>query len=420
MFDNIDLDSFWDERSDKCAPPTDELIRSVEAELGYKLPESYIYLMKQRNGGKPKNHCFVTKDLKTLYLSQILSIGRDDYSLCGRFGSRFMINEWGYPDIGVTICHSASAGHEMFFLDYSECGRSGEPKVVYIEQEAGCRRTVLADSFEEFINGLGFLDIDSDPCTRTYFMKKTAEVYSGKLVVCKKGYEIAHCTKEVVIPEGVTVLDEEAFYEDKDIVRAVCPESLEIVGERAFSLCDELEEVILPKTMHGTLTETFSECYALRRVDIPRGITEIGEYAFGYCSELEEVTIPDTVKRIGESAFINCKSLKELYIPDSVEEINTVATIIFCDSLEKVRLPENVRFIHDDDCGYTLLMACGSLRELVVGDRSYAFYPDEVEPDEREWTDEEIKALLAIYCKGKKPYAVDDEVIERVRSQMQY
>ena len=31
--------------------PSDELIASVEQELGYKLPASYIWLMKRHNGG---------------------------------------------------------------------------------------------------------------------------------------------------------------------------------------------------------------------------------------------------------------------------------------------------------------------------------------------------------------------------------
>ena len=38
--------------------PSDELIASVEEELGYKLPASYIWLMKQHNGGIPVNTCY--------------------------------------------------------------------------------------------------------------------------------------------------------------------------------------------------------------------------------------------------------------------------------------------------------------------------------------------------------------------------
>ena len=418
MFESIDLENFWDEGSDKCEPLTNELIRFTQAELGYKLPDSYIYLMKNRNGGKPKNHCFVTKDFNTVYISHILGMSlTDPYALSGKFGSRFMIKEWGYPDTGVVICHSATRGHEAVFLDYSECGRNGEPKVVYIEQEANYRTTLLADSFEEFIKGLGCIDVEVLDTANTWFLKKCAEVYDGKLVVCKKGYEIDQCPKEVVIPDGVTVIDKEAFYKDKNIVKVVCPESVEVIGDRAFFLCEKLEEVILPKTVKDRFKEIFSECTSLKCIDIPHGVTEIGEYTFSYCSALETVTIPDTVKKIENNVFMDCRSLRELYIPDSVEVINASVNIVGCDKLERVRLPENVKFITTDDCGYTMFMDCPSLKELIVGDKSYSFYPGEIETVEVEdyLSDEDIKAMLAIWCKGEKPYAVSDDAIARVK-----
>ena len=65
-----------------------------------------------------------------------------------------MKDDWGYPDIGVAICDTPSAGHEMIFLDYRECGRQGEPKVVHIDQELDYEITLLADNFEDFIRGL--------------------------------------------------------------------------------------------------------------------------------------------------------------------------------------------------------------------------------------------------------------------------
>src|SRR5699024_6214462 len=52
------------------------------------------------------------------------------------------------------ICDCPSAGHDMIFLDYRECGAQGEPKVVHIDQECDYKITHLADCFEEFIRGL--------------------------------------------------------------------------------------------------------------------------------------------------------------------------------------------------------------------------------------------------------------------------
>lgn len=165
MFEGFDFTEFWEtsayaRETYESFPPSDELIASVEQELGYKLPDSYIWLMKQHNGGIPVNTCFPT-DTPTSWaddhvaIESIWGIGREkDYALCGRYGSQFMIDEWGYPAIGVAICDCPSAGHDMIFLDYRECGAQGEPKVIHIDQECDYKITPLADNFEDFIRGL--------------------------------------------------------------------------------------------------------------------------------------------------------------------------------------------------------------------------------------------------------------------------
>ena len=141
-------------------PPSDELIASVEEELGYKLPASYIWLMKQHNGGIPVNTCYPC-DEPTCWADDHVpspafsAIGREkSCSLCGELGSQFMIDEWEYPAIGVAICDCPSAGHDMIFLDYRACGPQGEPAVVHVDQENDYKITHLADSFEEFVRGL--------------------------------------------------------------------------------------------------------------------------------------------------------------------------------------------------------------------------------------------------------------------------
>lgn len=161
MFEGYDFSGFWDD-SDYSRmkyideTPDDKLITAVEAELGYKLPESYIWLMKQHNGGVLKKNLFYMNDDETPYVvTGILSLGwKKTYSLCGELGSQFMIDEWEYPPIGVAICDTASAGHEMVFLDYRECGRTGEPEVVWVDQESDYAIVKLADNFEAFIRGL--------------------------------------------------------------------------------------------------------------------------------------------------------------------------------------------------------------------------------------------------------------------------
>ncbi|WP_195259893.1 immunity protein Imm33 domain-containing protein [Anaerotruncus colihominis] len=164
-FEGFDLTNFWDDnwyalKEYVSDPPSDELIASVEEELGYKLPAAYIWLMKQHNGGIPVNTCYPC-DEPTCWsddhvaITGIFGIGREkSCSLCGELGSQFMIDEWEYPAIGVAICDCPSAGHDMIFLDYRACGPQGEPAVVHVDQENDYKITHLADSFEEFICGL--------------------------------------------------------------------------------------------------------------------------------------------------------------------------------------------------------------------------------------------------------------------------
>lgn len=169
-FEGFDFSNFWEDddyarKSYIEEPPTTELIAKVEGELGYKLPESYIWLMKQHNGGVPVNTCYPTNMATSwaedhIAITGIMGIGYNkSYSLCGDLGSQFMIDEWGYPNIGVAICDCPSAGHDMIFLDYRECGPQGEPKVVHIDQEGDYEITILADNFEDFIRGLVHDDV---------------------------------------------------------------------------------------------------------------------------------------------------------------------------------------------------------------------------------------------------------------------
>ncbi|KAB8135737.1 SMI1/KNR4 family protein [Gracilibacillus oryzae] len=164
-FENFDLTDFWDDdeyakENYISAPPDDEMIKQIETQLGYKLPSSYIWLMKQHNGGVPHKTCYPTSVPTTwaedhIAITGIYGIGFEkSYSLGGDTGSEFWLEEWEYPNIGVAIADTPTAGHNMIFLDYRECGPEGEPCVVQIDQENDYEITWVAKDFESFIRGL--------------------------------------------------------------------------------------------------------------------------------------------------------------------------------------------------------------------------------------------------------------------------
>jgi hypothetical protein len=165
FFKDFDFTDFWSESSYSVRDyieefPDDEMIASIENELGYKLPASYIELMKIQNGGLVEKSCFPTTEDNSwaddhIAITGIMGIGRNKtYSVCGELGSQFMMEEWGYPNDGVYIADCPSAGHDMILLDYSKCGKDGEPEVMHVDQEADYKKIFLAKDFETFIKGL--------------------------------------------------------------------------------------------------------------------------------------------------------------------------------------------------------------------------------------------------------------------------
>jgi hypothetical protein len=165
FFANFDLSNFWDpadyylqEYTDN--PLTPEKIAEVEHKLGYHLPASYIELMTHRNGGAPLKANHRTSEPTSwandhIAVTGFFSIGSAKrYSLCGRAGSTFWVENWGYPAIGIYFADCPSAGHDMLCLDYRTCGPNGEPSVVHVDQERNFKVTLVAENFESFVRGL--------------------------------------------------------------------------------------------------------------------------------------------------------------------------------------------------------------------------------------------------------------------------
>ena len=136
------------------------MIATTERALGYKLPASYLTLLATQNGGIPRNRNHRSPSRTTwaedhVALHALYGLGSEKRcSLLGTCGSRFWVEEWEYPDIGIYFADCPSAGHDMFCLDYRDCGSNGEPRVVHVDQEWDYAVTVIAPDFESFVRGL--------------------------------------------------------------------------------------------------------------------------------------------------------------------------------------------------------------------------------------------------------------------------
>ena len=94
----------------------------------------------------------------------------------------------------------------------------------------------------------------------------------------------------VTVPNGVTSIGHDAFYNCHNLTSITIPDSVTNIGRYAFYYCTNLADVA-----------------------IPTGITVITNFVFSYCSSLTNITVPSHVTFIGSGAFKYCANLKSIY-----------------------------------------------------------------------------------------------------------
>lgn len=86
--------------------------------------------------------------------------------------------------------------------------------------------------------------------------------------------------RNVVIPEGVTEID-----------------------QGAFSSCMFLETVSFPKLPGKIGNFAFMSCRNMKRVEFAEDLEELGDHAFGETNNLKEVHFPESLKKVNRNVF---------------------------------------------------------------------------------------------------------------------
>jgi len=149
----------------------------------------------------------------------------------------------------------------------------------------------------------------------------------------------------VVIPDGVTVIADNAFESNGHVRRVVIPEGVVLIGQGAFAECEQLAEVALPTTLKEIGAFAFAET-ALKSIELPAGLVSLGEEGTFFDTKLNSITIPGGVKVIPLQAFANCDELEEVILEEGVEEIEGIA-FSRCGNLRSVTIPDTLKTIAD-------------------------------------------------------------------------
>ena len=179
----------------------------------------------------------------------------------------------------------------------------------------------------------------------------------------------------IEIPEGVTEVGENAFWNEKIgqsycITGAVIPKGVTRVGEYAFYRCGALSYVILPEGLERVGIRAFWNCNSLTEILLPDSVTYVGAGAFSDCKSLTSVVLSPNLSRISGNMFSNCVNLKSVRIPEGVTAINDSA-FSGCKKLRSVEIPSSVTYIAPDafrSCPRLMLIAPHLLLQNAEGD----------------------------------------------------
>lgn len=125
---------------------------------------------------------------------------------------------------------------------------------------------------------------------------------------------------DIVIPEGVTVINDNAFLFNKELTSVIIPEGVTKLGHSAFSQCPNLKSIKCPESLVTIDPSVFADDYLLESLEIPRA-KSIGGSAFSKCKSLKEIKFPDNLNKIDKYTLYSCESLKKVIIPASVKEV---------------------------------------------------------------------------------------------------
>ena len=170
----------------------------------------------------------------------------------------------------------------------------------------------------------------------------TLDANGNATITAYNGTESNLTIPNIIDGHVVSTIGEHAFDESRNstngsiIKNLVISEGIIIIDGWAFTGCENLESVKLPESLTKLDWQIFLGCAKLSNINIPKKLTYLGN-GFLEQTGIKEITIPENIQKFIGSEFRLCKSLEKAYIyNDNINYYNNgFDTNVFegCDSI---------------------------------------------------------------------------------------
>ncbi len=126
----------------------------------------------------------------------------------------------------------------------------------------------------------------------------------------------------VAIPDGITAIGDNAFFNQTNITGVLFPASLRTIGSSAFNGCSNLESVVIPGGVTTVGASAFANCTGLSGVSLSASAGTVSQGQFYNCSSLTSIEVPEGVTSIASGAFGGCANLSSVSLPSSLVNLD--------------------------------------------------------------------------------------------------
>ncbi len=165
-------------------------------------------------------------------------------------------------------------------------------------------------------------------------------------------YSFKGTVKDVVIPEGVSIIEDYVFIGNDSMETLTLGFDVEEIGEYAFQNCVNLKTVTTNEALGVIAAGTFKGCVSLESIDLSETtVATIGYQAFSDCVSLAEIKLSETLSEIGEyafqgtaitsieflknvnsvsaNAFLNAETLENISVVDNNKEFTSIDGVLY-------------------------------------------------------------------------------------------